>query len=476
MTRDGARDQVIARVRAGGPTEAQQGQFARFQLWCLANDRRIPGAGTPDGEAERTVLEFVFSGRERWAFETQAGYVCAVAAVLGEVGVTVRGALIRRYLAAERRCKPPGLAPRTDAVTADVAQLMAALVADDVELLPAVCRRRGVLVVSRCLGWDPLSGQAQRLARSSFRRDPRGIAIRAEGTRGVVDAERDPEGFRFLSAALELDPGERLPLADPSVDAVAGRRCDRRALKRAWDRSHRPVGAQPNPNASPSWPLSDDDWTWWVRMVDPQLARRRRHRAYLLVGIVTANRHADMAALRMIDVVETVDGYACRMGLDKGAKIQRSAGLRKRRPNVKPVLHADAGGVRCGGHCPACALRDQVEVRRWQGASDDDYVFAGDTDLGAPMTLQGASQLLRSLYRSAGGAAVAGDGRQVSVSTRTLRATGVTLASEAGLRLLEIAMDLTFHESITTTAKYDRSRGRAADVERYALPLDDPSA
>jgi integrase len=122
---------------------------------------------------------------------------------------------------------------------------------------------------------------------------------------------------------------------------------------------------------------------------------------------------------------------------------------------------------RCPPFCPACVLRDHLEIRGRSGAGPEDAVFVGAR--GDRFGENGGRHAVRRLHDLVADLDDAEDGTHRVIGTRTLRVTGVTLAYEAGMSVGEIADKLTAHRSKNMPTRYLR-HGKA-DAADHVLPI-----
>ncbi len=196
---------------------------------------------------------------------------------------------------------------------------------------------------------------------------------------------------------------------------------------------------------------------WFLANLDPRLAQRRRDLCYALHGIVTGHRHAEHARLTIDHIVQTANGYTHTLLEDKGNIIAVQRGG-KARPVTHDIDHLADDTAECPPWCPACALRDHLEVRHRNGAAPGDplYISYSGPAVGQVLGLQGATLAVQRFWALADGAAAVDDGTNPVIGTRTMRVTAASMGRQQGMSLLEIAETLTGHRSINHARLYVR--------------------
>lgn len=298
-------------------------------------------------------------------------------------------------------------------------------------------------------------------------------------SRHLVDAERQPQMYTALVAALHMAGTTAFPLAPPPNDEDSRPdstrlKLDRASLLEAWARAfpmlsadsgaHRPSAAMLREQIAAS---TAQDRVWWLAQVDEWMWLRRRNAAYALGGIVNARRHIELERLTLGDMRATPDGGFRYEIVDKGSRIAVQRGG-KARTITRSIGHLSDDHADCQAHCPACAMRDHIEVRRRSGAGDDAPLFLGldGTVLGRDggnNIMKGLAELVKDLDNNP-------DGTPRSYSTRTMRTTGATLAFRAGMSPRQIADEVTGHRTEDQAALYVR-RHDPFSCE-LVLPLD----
>ena len=212
------------------------------------------------------------------------------------------------------------------------------------------------------------------------------------------------------------------------------------ALHRSGIRPDTPVGA-----------LTDAQWVWLWRGIDPDMPRRLRDRAYVLVGLAHARRHAELRRLDFDDITPTTAGFHITY-LDH----------KNRTTIARDLHHVTAPDTTCGVECGACALQDLLDWENHCMGRSTGPVFA--TRYGGTvrrMTRQNGRHRIRE-------AASHIDDHPWG-STRSLRAGAATSAWEAGQTLEQIAREVTGHLDISQADLYIRRLGTPADTIQLDL-------
>lgn len=210
----------------------------------------------------------------------------------------------------------------------------------------------------------------------------------------------------------------------------------------------------------------------WVNHTDPRYTSVTQDVGYLLLGLVTGHRHAELKRLRMGMIRTTADGYAYTLREHKGAKLSGRMGGRERPWEVE-LPHAKRN-KECVSHCAACALGRQLEQRRLEGARPTDLVFVAD-DRCSPVDPNTALKSVKRAWRA--GAKFLneqGGARQdlletPKIGTRSMRVTAATLGRAGGMSLFDVA-DLLQHQTAKVTLLYIRKLDETA-VSEFTLPL-----
>jgi hypothetical protein len=306
---------------------------------------------------------------------------------------------------------------------------------------------RAAVVVAFVTGL-PVAGTGRRAARAS--RHPRfAVDLTAEqlvqerdcvvigsdprNPLAVLSASTDRRLFDLVMAGMLGGQGEQFPLLGP---AQRSHRWLARRVGVALGRAG--LG---HVSAAEIGRLAAPDLDWLLANLDPHLHLRRRNYAYLLCGLGAALRHASLAALLLQDVTRVPEGYEILLRRSKNDPDGAGRTL---------VFLHDPEECQ-DGLCPACALRDHLEVlTRSYGRSDGPLFGSLRQGVWRPLGLQGAQQVLQQMWQTAN---LPEDAR---VGTRSLRAGAATSASEAGWQLSEIAAHLTDHRTLAVAQLYVR--------------------
>lgn len=347
-------------------------------------------------------------------------------------GVEIGGDLLRRYLTHRRRARGPALALVEPLRVEDAREIAEALDNESVPRSrePATVRAlREGLALLRCTApenqslmaaWASVSALAlQQSGESAWLSDPQGALV------SRLDTGRAEEWRTHLAVLNRRE-------------AVLGRVAN--AMQRAGLAETVRVAA-----------LTDADWDWLWRMLDPALPRLLRDRAYMLVGLAHARRHAELRRLDIEDLVERESGFDMTYFDGKS-----------RRELHRTLGHAAGDAGRCSPECPSCALSDLLRWERECMSRTSGPVFAtryrGEV---LRMTRQNARLRIRAMT-----AAVADSPWG---STRSLRAGAATTAWEAHWSLERIATDLTGHGSVDQVRHYIRNSGSPAGTLQVML-------
>jgi integrase len=222
--------------------------------------------------------------------------------------------------------------------------------------------------------------------------------------------------------------------------------------------SHPPPSDDTNPASQPQashhehlQAVHDEQWTWLWRGLDPELPRRLRDRAYLLVGVAHARRHAELRRVDLEQVTATVAGFHVTY-FDHKSNTWIG----------KDLHHVISPDGTCGAECAACALRDLLD---WE------YQCMGRTTGPVFATRYGAKvgRMTRHNGRHRIRAATSRVAGHPWGSTRSLRAGGATSAWEAVWSLEQIARECTGHRDISQAALYIRRHGTPAGTLQLNL-------
>lgn len=191
--------------------------------------------------------------------------------------------------------------------------------------------------------------------------------------------------------------------------------------------------------SAPALSLTDDQWDSLWHALGVSTYVQLRDRAYMLVGLHAARRHAELARLELTDIHANPRGFTVRFRDGK-----RKADL------VYELAHlTDADGL-CPPDCSACALADLLAyVRNVQHRGDGPAFATRYAGKFRAMTRQNARLRIQQL---------AGE----RYSTRSLRAGAATSAWERGMSVSDIAATVTGHATLAEAAKYIRKTGAPA--------------
>lgn len=290
--------------------------------------------------------------------------------------------------------------------------------------------------------------------------------------RHLLDAERLPNMYVALVAALQAAGDAEFPLLPPTDEgshctAVERLRRDSQSLFSAWSRAF-PTRApkQENGRRTPVAELRRQIATgpptervWWLAQVDKWLWMRRRDAAYIFAGIATARRHIELERATLGDLTPIDAGYEYVIRDHKGNRLARNFGG-KEVVLTRIIGHLADNPADCTDHCPACRMRDHLEVRSRSGAVDADPLFIGLH--GTVLGLAGGTYVLKAQAQLVEDLDYNPDGTPRSISTRTLRVTGATLARQGGMTYREIADEVTGHRSEDQAALYVRRHDASA--------------
>lgn len=415
---------------AEGSAYERQLAWRCFAEWCEVN-------GLPPGPPveEDTLLLWLFSHHDRWSWGTSANYTSLLAGHATAAGhPSPCGIRTTTYLSRLRKEMGTRKVPATDPVrVSDMRTIVEkALSNDDRNTTVA----RSVLIVAEAADL-PLVGvdSPERRPRETFTISKEMVTlVKPNGEKTVVaDARRNAGAFATICSALEGD--DPFPLGG-TKSTISSRQ---QRIKRAWQRAGM-EGAYPRYDISR---LAPEDFHWWVQLVDGHLAEHRDSMAFITLGVLLARRAIDLCRLDFEDVTATSSGYRLHFRITKTDPVGERGGL------VKFVNHLASDGA-CGQVCPACVLRDHLELQRRLGNSSG-ALFRGYGSKGGcgRLTVEGAAIRVRLLWEKAGLP------KEDTIGSRSLRVGGATSASEAGWDLATIA-ELTDHACLDMAMLYVR--------------------
>lgn len=274
--------------------------------------------------------------------------------------------------------------------------------------------------------------------------DPRASIAAAWDT--LSDLHLHPVGhqyeLRLQQAPLATIAPEELPAAQHRLHVLTGAQRRQRAAS-AMSRA----GVNPR---TPAGQFRDDEWEWLWLMLDPGMPKLIRDRAYLLLGLGSGRRHAELKRIT-IDDIQVLQGHYLITYRD-----------RKNRASLTfAIHHIDSGGTGCPAHCPACALSDALRLYHSQGRTSGPLLATRYDGQFRQMSRQNGRLIVQSLT------ALVGDPWG---STRSMRAGAATIAWEQGWTLLQISR-LLGHADPSITTLYIRRHERPAGT--LQLNLDD---
>lgn len=416
---------------AKGTAYNRQRAWTRFAEWCEVN-------GLPPGPPveEDTMLLWLFSHHGRWSWATSvknANLLSSYATAAGHPSPF--GDRTRRYLSRLRKELGTWKAQATDPVKVSDLRTMVEKAQGNDDRTTAVAR--AILLVAEAANL-PLVGvdSPERRPREAFTISKEMVTlVKPNGEKTVVaDARRNPGAFATICSALEGD--EKFPLggAKRTIDIR------RKRIRKAWQRAGM-EGAYPRYDLRR---LDPEDFRWWVQLVDGHLPEFRDGMAFLVLGVLLARRAIDLCRLDFEDVTATSSGYRLHFRITKTDPVGKRGGL------VKFVSHLASDGA-CGRVCPACVLRDHLELQRRIGNTSGALFRGYGTNGGrGRLTVDGAATRVRLLWEKAGLP------KECTIGSRSLRVGGATSASEAGWDLATIAEELTDHASLDMTMLYVR--------------------
>ncbi|MCZ2826018.1 MULTISPECIES: hypothetical protein [unclassified Modestobacter] len=505
-----ARDEVSAEVvdRRGSEKQRRDDQVRRSQYlrWCAANSQppEPPERPQPDYPgADQVLVRFLFAhhhtvvGEEdAWSWSHATTFARIVADEQRRNGhPDPRGRRVRLFLKTLRAEIGTLKDVRTDALTQAQVNVAAERAGASLHpLSPLAVRLRGVVAAAEALGVDPTStgGGVQRLPWSAFDVRPDAVVITDGSGEYRLDAVRQPQFYAALTAALDLPTAAATdrPLMPRVEDRTqrANRRtppavsADLQPLFQAWARGFPVEAGKVDGRLRPAAELRaqiaatwdgdrPEDRMWWLENLDPWLGQRRRDLAYELCGVVNGRRHIELERLTVGKLQLTgTGGYGYQVIDEKSSDAAARQG--EARPNVlaRYLDHLADDPAACQPSCPACRMRDHLEMRRRSGAGDDDPLFIGRR--GEALRGNGGRHAIRRLAHTVQDLDAAEDGTERNYGTRTMRVTAATLAyNEAKMEPQEIADEVTGHRSAEMAMRYVRINDPAANHD-LVLPLD----
>lgn len=404
-------EHALAELTGGGTTQSAFEKVRAFERWW---QRRAKD----DALSEKLVLAYLLD-HEHWAWNTARTAAAAVSShYRATIGIELYGQTLRAYLARrgrEGRSRLPLVEPLRLPEARTVAAAMASREQTPEDTFVAALRDGVVLLRRRAEPDRTIEAALTDLAR--LRIDEDDGALIGAGER-ILD--------RLSPKGVTLWAGHLVTLAN------CGRLTQRSgaALKRAKIAPGTPVAA-----------LTDAQWAWLWRSIDHTMPRRIRDRAYILVGLTHARRHAELKRLDLEHITATSEGFRVEYDDRKG-----------RSHITKHLNHLDPGDRPCGEECAACAMQDLLD---WE------HECMGRTTGPAFATRYGGQvrRMSRQNARHRIRAATALLGEHPWGSTRSLRAGAATSAWEAGWTLKKIAREVTCHNDVSQADVYVRKCG-----------------
>ncbi|MGY1659645.1 hypothetical protein ACI78Q_00285 [Geodermatophilus sp. SYSU D00705] len=474
--RSRAQTEVVDRRRRTEQEQSDCYALGSYLRWCEVNGQppRPPATSDPGYPGSELVMLAFLYAHPGWSHT----YATTLVRLIGTDHVRgghpdPRGQLTEQYLHALKRAEGLRKGRATDALTQEQVTIAPERAQHGLRPpTPLAVRLRGVIAAAEALGVDATlpGGCIQQLPRTAFEIRPDAVLLtvhdrcarngrdhRRCGRR--LDADRQASFYAALVLALEAAGDADLPLA-PRLDAHRSLDemvlQDNRRLFEAWRRAH-PLRTSEvttsyggrkvlRAQIGECWAADRiEDRVWWLANVDSWLWLRRRDVAYTLAGVVNARRHVELERLSLgrLEVTSTGFRYVLRPHEHKGGQI---TGQRGGKPGdlVRSLDHLADDPADCSTACPACAMRDHLEVRVRSGAGPDDPLFIGLK--GEVLQRNGARAAVRRLYALVADLDADPDAVRV-IGTRTLRVTGASLAWQAGMSAREIADEITGHAS-----------------------------
>lgn len=434
---------------AVGLSESDRGAWSLYERWCVA--QALEPLRAPDDALSPEMCLLLFLEAHSRARDVchavLRSLACGIARVYERNGRDdPRGDSTRDYLAQARTRVGARRERQTDTLTLDQVRGVVATRAGfprvpSIPLLQAIAALMDI-------GALEVSGAVVRFLRNATLRDFEVVADQVIFRAGPLQlriSQRDqPRHWHALMVVLEDAHDDAYLLRAPGSSSHTLKR-----LKSSLKRSNGTRGGA------------------WIDHVDPEHARATQMCAYLLLGVFTGHRHAELSRLRLGMLRESPDGYAYVLKDHKGARLAAQRGGQSIPWRVQ--LPHQRRGADCISACPACALDRQLAERRLQGAGPQDLVFVA-SDGHSPFRVGVAIQGVKRAWRSSADETEHGEcAFMPKLGTRTLRVTAATLALQHGMSLLDIA-DLLHHRSAQTTLLYIRRLNEKA-VEEFTLPL-----
>lgn len=396
-----------------------------FERWRIARAPLAP-------MNELLLLAYLID-KPRWAWSTTRATTQKLNRYYrSTTGAPLSGELVTGYIARRRTTARAPLTPVAPLRTDDARRIATALDANEPPA-PVAAMRAGLEILRSSTDLDqPLRECWNVITTLHLHATPQGHQLRTSHAQHVANlTSEDATSWRQHLTFLT------------NADGVRTR--SRSAAKRA--------GIDPDASAAT---LTDQQWDWYWRALDPTLARQLRDRAYYLVGLAAARRHAELGRLTIDKTHIHPDGVTARFWDGK-----RRAWL------SYDIQHPGNSDTPCPAECAACALEDRLAWLRECKHQDTGIVFA--TTYGKTtntMSRQNARLRLRNLT------GLIAD--RPWGSTRSLRAGAATSAYERGMSVRQIASDVTKHDTINQARDYIRKTGAAGDTLQLRLSTTQP--
>lgn len=432
-------DFYAARRWAASTTANKEYDWRSYVRWCAAN--RVPYLPA----RSRHVVDFMHSQREFWGparMRMVADTISDAHRALGYADPT--DGEVRHYLVAAARAFAGGEEPRpVDAIPiAELDKLCSAPSSAALSQRASSARQAIALIASRehGLSWRQLGGAAVSATQDSVWLDlPQGGRIEITGA-------YLPEA---LAAAAELR-GQKIRRL-PAPDHLA-------ALLKA---SARRAGMAVIVTAQLATALDDSAFEWMLGWTDVRFATDLRNRTIVVVGIALARRGIEMGQFDYRDFKEDPHGEGWRVRIRKSKTDVEGRGI------DHFLAHSDHDSDGCGW-CPACALAAWrfVLERRWGLTSGPLFPNLHGSVSRTPsrrLKTHDIRRIVIEVWRNGGGDPMA------RIASRTLRVSGATAASQAGMASQAIADLITKQDCVDSVGYYIRTPGGLAS--QYHLPL-----
>lgn len=469
------REVVLHEVVASAESPQESFRRKTYQEWCAENEMpELPtGAGGLTGEL--VLLRFLHSTAmaRNWQHATCSNAAGVVAKHLMRTGLPdPRGPRVRGWLKARLRETGKRTTRPVDALTPSEvrAHLTATMEKEPREedgvaellhqraflALADLVEENDVLRLNPLANADPERSNRPNPAFKTLaaltcndfvvRADE--IRVRVAGATLIVPRARTPEHYEML-AAVVLD-GRSHPLR-PAVSMQDDHAFDlfmRRLRRRTRDAVYAVAGNRTRHSAR------RDGWAaqWWstadrehrvrvMMLMDSGLPARTQDAAYLLTGLTSLFRNAELVRLNVGHMVRRSDATGFDYTLDEHKSAMHAA---RHGSVARPLMGALEHEVGPEGSCPpicaACAMDRHLQVRAWHGAGCNDPLFVnycspGDESLQRLISLQFGTRVVK---QAAGAETRLEDGSVRRVSTRSLRVSGATWLHAAGMSFEEL--------------------------------------